>query len=152
MAVHRLERTQIVPISTEKAFGFFSDPGNLEKLTPDSVHFQFAEPPPDKLSPGSILRYRLRLYAVPVNWRTRIESVDEPNEFVDVQEKGPYASWRHTHRFRTIDATHTEIRDQVEFTMPLGILGEIAYRTFVARSLRQIFDYREEALRTLFPE
>jgi hypothetical protein len=46
---------------------------------------------------------------------------------------------------------HTEIKDQVEFAMPLGLLGEIAYRIFVAGSLRQIYDYREAALRRLFP-
>jgi ligand-binding SRPBCC domain-containing protein len=69
-----------------------------------------------------------------------------------VQESGPYASWRHTHSFRALDATHTEIRDQVEFAMPLGPLGEIAYRVLVARSLQQIFDYRAAALRQLFRE
>ena len=35
--------------------------------------------------------------------------------------------------------------------MPLGPLGELAYRLFVAGSLQQIFDYREAALRRLFP-
>ena len=49
-----------------------------------------------------------------------------------------------------MDAKHTEIRDQVEFAMPLGPLGEIAYRIMVAGSLQQIFDYREAALRRLF--
>jgi hypothetical protein len=38
------------------------------------------------------------------------------------------------------------MRDHVEFAMPLGPLGEIAYRLFVARSLKEIFDYRERAL------
>ena len=151
MTIHKLERTQVVPISILEAFDFFSDPRNLERLTPDLVHFQFLKPPPEKVSPGTILEYRLRLYGVPVKWRTRIEIVQPPTRFVDVQDKGPYAMWRHTHSFREIDAGHTEIRDQVEFAMPLGPLGEIAYRLFVIRSLKQIFDYREAALRELFP-
>jgi ligand-binding SRPBCC domain-containing protein len=141
----------MVPISIAEAFEFFSDPRNLERLTPDLVHFQFLKAPPEKVAPGTILEYRLRIYGVPVNWRTRIEVVEPPNRFVDVQEKGPYASWRHTHTFREVDPHHTEIRDQVEFAMPLGPLGELAYRMLVARSLQQIFDYREAALRRLFP-
>lgn len=141
----------MVPISIDAAFEFFSNPRNLERLTPDIVHFQFLKPPPDKVSPGTILEYRLRLYGLPVKWRTRIETVESPTRFVDVQEKGPYAMWRHTHSFRAVDDGHTEIRDQVEFAMPLGPLGEIAYRLLVAGSLRQIFDYRETTLRELFP-
>ncbi len=140
-----------MPIPIREAFEFFSNPRNLERLTPDLVHFQYLTPPPERVSPGTILEYRLRLYRVPVKWRTRIESLEAPTRFIDVQEKGPYAMWRHTHSFREIDTTHTEIRDNVEFAMPLGPLGELAYRLFVAGSLQQIFDYREAALRRLFP-
>jgi ligand-binding SRPBCC domain-containing protein len=150
VATHKLERTQVVPISIREAFDFFSNPHNLERLTPDLVHFQFLTPPPERVSPGTILEYRLRLYGIPVKWRTRIESVEAPTRFVDVQEKGPYAMWRHTHSFRELDANHTESQDLVEFAMPLGMLGEVAYRLLVAGSLRQIFDYREAALRRLF--
>jgi len=140
----------VVPISIHEAFDFFSNPRNLERLTPDIVRFQFLKAPPEKVSPGTVLDYRLRLYGTPVKWRTRIESVEAPTRFIDVQEKGPYAMWRHTHSFREVDANHTEIHDQVEFVMPLGLLGEIAYRLLVAGSLRQIFDYGEAALRQLF--
>jgi ligand-binding SRPBCC domain-containing protein len=150
--IHKLERTQVVPISIGEAFEFFSNPRNLERLTPGIVHFQFLKPPPEKVSPGTVLEYRLRLYGLPVKWRTRIETVEPPTRFVDVQDKGPYAWWRHTHSFREVDAHHTEIRDQVEFGMPLGPLGELAYRLLVAGSLRQIFNYREAALRELFPD
>jgi ligand-binding SRPBCC domain-containing protein len=151
VTIHKLERMQVVPIPIGEAFEFFSNPRNLERLTPDIVHFQFLKPPPDKVSPGTILEYRLRLFGLPVKWRTRIETVEPPTRFVDVQDKGPYALWRHTHSFREIDTHQTEIRDQVEFAMPLGPLGEIAYRLLVAGSLHQIFDFREAALRELFP-
>ena len=36
----------------------------------------------------------------------------------------------------------TEMTEQVEYAMPFGPLGEIAYRLFVAKSLAHIFDYR----------
>jgi ligand-binding SRPBCC domain-containing protein len=151
VTIHKLERTQVVPIALRAAFDFFSNPRNLERLTPDIVHFQFLKPPPEKVAPGTILEYWLRLYGVPIKWRTRIESVEAPTRFIDVQDKGPYAMWRHIHSFREVDADHTEILDQVEFAMPLGLLGELAYRILVAGSLQQIFDFREAALRRIFP-
>jgi len=98
------------------------------------------------MKPGDVIDYRIRLYGVPVHWRTRIEVVEAPNRFVDVQEKGPYALWRHSHSFRDLGGGETEMKDRVEYAMPLGVVGEIAYRLFVARSLAQIFEYREHKL------
>lgn len=129
-----------------KTFAFFSDPRNLELLTPPFLHFEFRREPPPIVEPGTMLEYRLRLYGVPIKWRTRIESVEAPRRFVDVQEKGPYALWRHTHTFRDLGGTSTEMTDRVEYAVPFGALGELANRLFVRRSLRQIFDYRQREL------
>jgi ligand-binding SRPBCC domain-containing protein len=141
-----LERAQIVRRPIDETFRFFSDPRNLERLTPAFLKFKFLAPPPDELRPGSAIDYQIRLYGVPVHWRTRIEVVEAPNRFVDVQEKGPYALWRHSHSFSDIGGGQTEMRDHVEYAMPLGLLGEIAYHLFVARSLEQIFEFREREL------
>lgn len=146
MKVRILERSQVVQRPVVETFRFFSDPRNLERLTPAFLNFKFLATPPDELRAGSVIDYRIQLYGVPVHWRTRIEVVDKPNRFVDVQEKGPYALWRHSHIFSDIGGGQTEMRDHVEYAMPLGPLGEIAYHLFVARSLEQIFEFREREL------
>jgi ligand-binding SRPBCC domain-containing protein len=146
MKVRVLERTQIVRRPVVETFRFFSDPRNLERLTPAFLKFKFLTPPPPEVRPGSIIDYQIRLYGLPVHWRTRIEIVEPPNRFVDVQEKGPYAMWRHRHSFKDIGGGATEMTDRVEYAMPLGLLGDLAYHLFVARSLAQIFDYREREL------
>ena len=146
MKVRVLERTQIVRRPLVETFRFLSEPRNLERLTPVFLKFKFLSPPPEVLRPGDVVDYQIRLYGVPVHWRTRIEVVEAPHRFVDVQEKGPYALWRHSHTFRDIGGGQTEVKDRVEYAMPLGVLGEIAYRLFVARSLARIFEYREREL------
>jgi ligand-binding SRPBCC domain-containing protein len=146
MKVRSIERTQIVRRPIAETFAFFCDPRNLERLTPAFLRFQFLREPPATMAPGTVLDYRIRLYGVPVHWRTRIEIVEPPVRFVDVEETGPYAYWQHTHTFTDLGEALTDMRDHVEFAMPLGPLGEIAYRLFVARSLKEIFDYRERAL------
>jgi ligand-binding SRPBCC domain-containing protein len=75
--------------------------------------------------------------------------VEAPNWFVDVQEKGPYALWRHRHTFSDIGRGNTEIKDRVEYAMPFGPLGEVAYHLFVKKSLAQIFDYRTRELEAI---
>lgn len=146
MKVRTLERIQTVPRALEETFRFFSDPHNLQRLTPAFLNFKFLAPPPAVMHPGTVIDYQIRLYGVPVHWRTRIEIVDAPKKFIDVQEKGPYALWRHSHSFRDIGGGATEMKDRVEYAMPLGPLGEIAYHLFVARSLAQIFEFRERKL------
>jgi ligand-binding SRPBCC domain-containing protein len=144
--VRTLERTQIVRRPVAETFNFFSDPRNLKRLTPAFLNFRFLEPPPEVMHPGTAIDYQIRLYGVPVHWRTRIEVVEPPTKFVDVQEKGPYALWRHNHMFKSVGGGATEMKDRVEYALPLGPLGEIAYYLFVARSLEQIFEFRERKL------
>jgi ligand-binding SRPBCC domain-containing protein len=146
MKVHTLERTQIVRRPLEETFRFFTDPRNLKRLTPVRLGFKFIDPPPRELHAGSTIDYQIRLYGVPIHWRTRIEFVEAPNKFVDVQEKGPYALWRHRHLFSDAGHGRTEIKDQLEYALPLWPVGEVAYYLFVARALREIFDYRETEL------
>ena len=145
MKIRIFERAQLVPYPLEPTFDFFTDPRNLERLTPAFLHFEFLHEPPAVAVEGTVLDYRLRLYGIPIKWRTRIVLVEPPLKFVDIQEKGPYAFWRHTHSFRAI-GEQTEMTDRVEYAIPFGPFGEIARLLFVDRSLREIFDYRQREL------
>ena len=139
------ERAQLVPYPLRTTFDFFTDPRNLERLTPVFLHFKFLTAPPPVTVEGTVLDYRLQLYGIPIKWRTKIVLVEPPLKFVDIQEKGPYAFWRHTHEFRAV-GDQTEMTDRVEYAIPFGPIGEIARLLFVDRSLREIFDYRQREL------
>jgi hypothetical protein len=41
--------------------------------------------------------------------------------------------------------------DRVEYALPLGPLGGVAHRLFVARTLARIFDHRRTVISELFP-
>lgn len=139
-----LERTQVVPGPVERAFAFFADPLNLEAITPPWLHFRILEAP-ERLECGSLLRYRLRLYGVPVRWLTEIESWRPPRGFTDRQLRGPYLLWVHTHRFTPLGGS-TEIYDNVRYRVPGGRVGP---GRLVGRLVDEIFEYRAERLREL---
>jgi ligand-binding SRPBCC domain-containing protein len=98
------------------------------------------------MRPGTLLDYKLRLHGVPVRWQTRIETWEPPARFVDIQLKGPYSLWEHTHLFEKGGDDATVIHDRVRYAIPLGPLGAIAHRLFVRRDLERIFDYRRSAI------
>jgi ligand-binding SRPBCC domain-containing protein len=111
--VHILEREQRVEIPIEKAFAFYGDAGNLERITPPWAGFEVMTPEPIEMGVGTLIEYRLRLHRVPVRWRTRIEAWEAPRRFVDVQIRGPYSLWEHTHTFEEDGPGATIIEDRV---------------------------------------
>jgi ligand-binding SRPBCC domain-containing protein len=150
--VHRLERTLRVERPLERVFAFFADAANLEAITPGFLRFRILTPMPVEMRPGARIDYALSLFGVPLRWRTRITEWTPGVRFVDEQESGPYALWRHTHEFESGPAGSTIVRDVVEYGMPLGALGRAAHVLFVKRALERIFDHRREAiLRLLAP-
>jgi ligand-binding SRPBCC domain-containing protein len=144
--VHVLERRQRLELPAERAFAFYADARNLEAITPPWLAFRVTTPGRIEMRPGALIDYRLRLHGVPVRWRTRIEAWDPPRRFVDVQLRGPYALWEHTHTFEPDGAAAVVIGDRVRYALPLGPLGRIAHAVLVRRDLERIFEYRRQAV------
>jgi len=145
-SIHILERRQRIELPVEEAFAFYGDARNLELITPPWLGFEVTTPAPIEMGVGTLIEYRLRLHRVPVRWRTRIEVWDPPHRFVDAQIKGPYSLWEHTHSFEADGPGATIIEDRVRYSIPFGPLGNLADRLLVRRDLRQIFDYRRDAV------
>ena len=127
-------------------FPFFADARNLEAITPPLLRFRVVTPDPVVMRPGTLIQYRLRLRGVPVNWLTSIQEWDPPNRFVDVQLRGPYALWHHTHDLRGDGDGGTVMTDTVRYAIGFGPLGELAHRALVRRDLEAIFAFRHEAV------
>ena len=138
---HILRRQQVLPGSPAEVFEFYADAGNLERITPAWLGFRIVTPQPIDMASGTLIEYRLKLRQVRVRWLTRIEVWEPGERFVDVQVKGPYRVWHHTHTFEA-HAHGTRVRDEVRYALPLGALGELAHRLWVRRDLERIFDFR----------
>jgi ligand-binding SRPBCC domain-containing protein len=145
-SIQQIQREQRVEIPIEEAFAFYGDARNLERITPPWLGFQVTTPEPIEMGVGTLIEYRLRLHRVPVRWRTRITAWEPPRRFVDTQISGPYSLWEHTHTFEEDGPGVTIIEDWVRYAIPFGPLGELADRLLVQRDLRQIFDYRRDAV------
>jgi ligand-binding SRPBCC domain-containing protein len=136
-----LETDVWLPRPRDEVFAFFSQPANLESLTPPWLHFRILTPGPIVMGRGTLIDYRIRVHGVPISWRSEISVWSPPSEFVDVQVRGPYRRWRHTHSFEQARGG-TVVRDSVEFEVPFSfVVGR-----FVRRDVEKIFAYRSQAL------
>ena len=90
---------------------------------------------------AQITRYGINLLPlVSVHWVTEITHVDEPHNFVDEQRFGPYRLW--PHQYFTEVPGGVEMTDEVNYSIPLGFLGQLANWLFVERMVNAIFDHR----------
>lgn len=144
-----LEYEHWVPRSREAVFPFFADAHNLERLTPSFLRFRIRKVSTPAVQAGTLIDYRLKLHGLPIRWRTRIEQWEPEKKFVDVQLRGPYGLWHHTHEFESHEGG-TIVRDRVRYRLPLGALGELIAGAWVARDVEKIFAYRQAQIAALF--
>ena len=152
MKIYRLETVQELPISQKEAWDFLSDPKNLKRITPDYMGFEILSGAADKMYAGQIIQYLVtHVMNIPTKWVTEITHVDEGNYFVDEQRFGPYSLWHHKHFLKPIP-NGVEMVDIIDYKIPLGILGQLVHPILVAPKLKQIFEYRKQALIELYGE
>ena len=149
MHVYTILREQVLPLPPGEAFEFFADALNLETITPPWLHFRVVSAEPIDMRPGALIEYRLRLHGLPVRWLTRIQAWEPGRRFEDVQVRGPYRLWRHSHSFEP-HGDGTMMRDVVRYSLPLGPLGRLAHAAVVQRDLDRIFDFRHAAVAARF--
>lgn len=148
---HHLNTELDVPVPIDRVFQFFSAAENLQRITPPELGFEILTPLPVVIRAGSLIDYRIRLFGLPMRWRSEITVWEPPRRFVDVQVKGPYKEWVHTHTFGASRDGRTRISDHVQYQLPLTPFGDVAL-PLIALQLRRIFAYREEVTRRLLIE
>jgi len=140
---------QFVPRPRAEVFEFFSAETNLETLTPPWLNFKVIGKSTPQIQAGTLIDYRLKIYGIPIKWRTLIE-VWKPGEcFVDSQLRGPYRKWHHTHTFQDAPGG-TLMSDRVIYQMHMGRAGDIAAGWKVRRDVNGIFAFRRQKIGELF--
>ncbi len=150
MKIYNLTAKQRLPISIDEAWEFLSSPNNLKTITPDYMKFEVISGADRKMYPGQIIQYIVTPIAgVKSKWVTEITHVKDKEYFVDEQRFGPYALWHHKHFLKEIPGG-VEMEDNIDYKIPLGILGQCIHPILVKPKLKEIFKFREKKLIEMF--
>jgi ligand-binding SRPBCC domain-containing protein len=138
---------QQLPISLDEAWTFFSNPANLQAITPPHMGFTVtSRHHGDKMYTGQIIRYIVKpILDIPLKWCTEITHVEPNKYFIDEQRFGPYAFWHHQHHFTEVNGS-VLMEDILNYKVPLGILGSAVDTFFIHNEVLSIFSYRKETL------
>lgn len=149
MSIYTFRQKQFMACSIQEAWAFFSDPKNLNEITPDDMSFEIIGNPPDKMYAGLMIQYNVRpLFNIPMQWLTEITQVQEPFFFIDEQRVGPYSLWHHQHHFKAVEGG-VEMEDIIHYKIPLAPFSNIMH-PMVKNKLKHIFEYRTQKVNTLF--
>lgn len=150
MRLYTLHTRQKLPISVEEAWAFFSDPSNLNTITPDDMKFRTLSGDDRKMFAGQIIHYKISPFrGITMQWVTEITHMEPSIYFVDEQRFGPYKFWHHKHFFRTIEGG-IEMEDLIHYQVPFGFIGNLFHPFLVRPKLKAIFDFRKKKLEELF--
>ncbi len=152
MKVYTKEWVQILPITLEEAWSFFSRPENLMEITPDDFKLIIKTDIKNiEVYQGMLIEYTVKpMFNIPMNWLTEITQVNKPNYFIDEQRFGPYALWHHEHHFEAVPEG-IKMTDKLFYAIPFWWIGRIANALFVEKKVEEIFEFRYKKLEKLFP-
>lgn len=142
--IFNTQRTIKRPLT--EVFSFFSNAHNLTEITPPELHLNILTPAPIEMAAGTLIDYQLKLHGILIRWQTEITEWNPPHGFIDVQRRGPYRFWQHTHTFsETSDGII--VNDLVEY----AVWGnQLINKFFVRPDLERIFAYRSLQLEKIF--
>lgn len=112
----------------------------LKRLTPPPLFVQIHRF--GAMEDGMLAEFTMWFGPVPVRWHARHVDVDATG-FTDVQERGPLASWRHSHRFEALGPNQTRVHEHVTYTHPTGWRGVLTRLFFGRPGLQGLFFYRK---------
>lgn len=151
MKVFKMECSQILPISIEQAWEYFSNPINLAEITPPSLSLRIKGRYLGRTTNGMLIEYTVKpLWGIEMDWVSEIKHVQEPYYFVDEQRAGPYKLWYHQHIFKAAGDNQVEIIDVVHYALPLGPLAGVLNELIIKLKLAKIFDFRKRVLEEKF--
>ncbi|MEM1107237.1 MAG: TIGR01777 family oxidoreductase [Planctomycetota bacterium] len=146
MFKRRFEKTTEVPAPQAEVFAWHTRHGAFQRLTPpwDKTEVLLYE----GIKDGE--RVTLRVLAPwPRKWIAEHEDYIPGLQFKDRQIKGPFPKWVHTHRVEPTldgDMQRCVMRDSIEFKLPMGPLGALAYWMFMRKQIYMMFDHRHATL------
>jgi uncharacterized protein (TIGR01777 family) len=150
---HRMKNTHLQPATdvfafrsridapARDVFDWHTRPGVFERLVPPWEDVRVVLPAP------SIAEGTQAIISVPFGpfrreWMAEHRDVIPGEQFRDIQVRGPFARWEHTHRVEPDGPSACHLEDRIEYALPGGRLGRLFGGGFAREQLQRMFRYR----------
>jgi ligand-binding SRPBCC domain-containing protein len=143
------EYTTEVAAEPEQVFDFLARPRNLLRVMPPSPKIELIAVP-ERLQLGSTFTAKVSKFCFHATSTSEVTWFEEGQGFTDVQRRGPFGQFEHTHTVEP-HPTGTLMRDRIVAAPPTGWLGLLINEHRLRRELDRTFAYRQRRMNELFP-
>jgi uncharacterized protein len=130
-----------IPAPAADVLRWHSNPGAFERLTPPWMDVRVLDGV-GGIEPGHWKRLRVGLGPIGVPWTLVHRAADDATGFVDEQTEGPFASWRHEHRFMSDGPERSVLEDRITYQLPFGPAGQLVAGRQIEHRLDSLFRFR----------
>lgn len=142
--------TKSVLINTEinKLFDFHTNPENLNKISPPFLKVKIKSISDIPLVKDSLIVLEVGNFGFVTEWKVQIKECQKPTLVKDLQLKGLFGFWEHSHIFE-VAGDKVKMTDSIDFTPPFGFLGYFLC-PFIFLGLNVMFSIRHKKTKELF--
>jgi ligand-binding SRPBCC domain-containing protein len=137
-----LRRTRILA-PVERVFAWHAAPDALEKLTPPGEPVRVVRRS-GGIRDGEQVELAIGYPPFCIRWIAEHNGYIENRQFRDVQIRGPFAQWEHTHLFEADGPGACYLEDRIQYALPLGFVGRWLMGRIIERKLDRLFQYRHQ--------
>ena len=141
MMLQIFEKKTRIPASAAQVFAWHERPQALRQLIPPDAPIRVISHT-GGIRDGALVVLRIGYGIASVTWRARHEGYRPGVSFTDVQERGPFAYWRHTHLFHPEGESACVLHDHIEYALPCGAPARWVASRLVRSQLEKTFQYR----------
>lgn len=142
----RYVKETVIQAPASTVFGFHEAPDAFARLQPPWQETEIIQPP-TSLEVGTRVILKAKLGPM---WQTIVAEhvAYEPGRmFADRMVEGPFRKWLHKHVVTPRGPDSCVLTDDIEYELPLGVLGRIFGGWFARRNLERLFEYRHRVTR-----
>jgi uncharacterized protein len=137
----RFTKTLRIAAPAAEVFAWHERPGAFERLTPPWEPVRVVERR-GGIRDGDRLVMQMGKPPATMRWVAEHRDYRPGESFRDVQVKGPFARWVHTHRVEPDGPEACRLIDDIEYELPLAAVAEPLAGGFVRARLERMFRYR----------
>ncbi len=135
-----------MPVSAEALFAWHERPGAFERLSPAFMPATVLERS-GGIRDGARVVLGVPLGPLTTKWEIVHEGYQAGRQFRDVQVKGPFARWEHTHRMEPLGADASVLEDHIVYELPAAPFGELVAGHFTRGKLERLMRWRHALTR-----
>jgi uncharacterized protein (TIGR01777 family) len=135
-----------IPVPPAELLAWHARPGAFARLTPSWMDVRVLDGH-GGIAPADWKRLRVGTGPLGFTWTLVHQTGTDGAAFVDVQEAGPFRSWRHEHRFLADGTEASVLEDRIAYRLPLGPVGSFVAGRSVQHRLDDLFRFRHRRTR-----